>query len=165
MKKLFSILALSLIATAALSNAAKADVSIHIGIGNGGPVFPGPVFPGPVFRPIYLGPQVLGSTRLSYRSDRDEVMVRSCENGIAVDALKIKVQKNDARIDYIVVTMGNGQRMELNVRDRFREGSESRWIPLNGQRCIRSFEIYGETDGLPTRQTKVKLIGNAFRTR
>lgn len=111
----------------------------------------------------FLGQQVLGSTRLSYGSDVDTVMTETCARGMAVDAIKIRVGKNDANIDFIFITLNNGQSYRLPVRQHFSRGSESVWFTLGGLRCIRSFTVYGDTRGLPVfKKAKVKLIGNAY---
>ncbi len=110
----------------------------------------------------YIGVQTLGATELSWGGDHDTVAVTSCARGFAADAVLLKVTRNTARIDYISIRYGDGSSEELYIRRIFDIGSSSRWIGLGGLRCIRSFEIYGRTAGIPIRKTKVTLYGNAY---
>lgn len=114
------------------------------------------------YRRNYLGSQVLGTTRLSYGRDLDIVPVDSCMSGMAVDSVKVKVERNDAYIDFISITLANGRELRLPVRNNFMAGESSRWFRLNGLRCIESFTVMGSTDGLRSKKSKIKLIGNAY---
>lgn len=168
------LLASALIGTIALltsteSAHAKTRLNFDIVIGVPGAGYPMPPQPMPWpsepdygYQNRYIGAQSLGETRLNFGEDFDQVWVNSCERGMLIDAVKLRVRRNSANIDYVAITTDRGQRIRLNVRNYFREGSESRWIPLNGMRCVESFQVYGETMG-PGPQARVRLVGNAFQ--
>lgn len=104
----------------------------------------------------------LGQTQLDYRSDMDFVRMPTHCNGFfnkRVDRLMLVVRRNDANIDYLAVQYGNGVIDRLPVRERFRQGSTSRWIDLRGgERCVKAVALIGDTQG-PGPKAVVEFYG------
>jgi hypothetical protein len=75
--------------------------------------------------------------------------------------IKLRVSKDPARIDSLVVWFGNGEKKRINVRDHFAVNSESRWINLpGGDRCVKYIKIKGEATGAAFgRSTIIDVFG------
>lgn len=103
---------------------------------------------------------LLGSTILSNRQDVDFIRVNSCKDGHEfVSAVKLKVLRDNADIEAVIVKFGNGETQELAIRERFSRGSESRWVDLAGfRRCIRGVKVVGDS-GARLRRTVVEIYG------
>lgn len=110
---------------------------------------------------------MLGKTRLKDAKDWDRLTFAPCKgsSNVPVTKLGVRVTEHQAQIDKLVVRFQNGERQELNVRHRFKPGSESRWIDLSGNaRCIESIRIIGDTDTLGWRPGKQALVSFYGRT-
>ncbi len=88
----------------------------------------------------------LGSTRLSHsENDRDVLRFRNCRNGI--HAIQLRSSRGQIEIERLWVRYANGERDNLNVRDRISKGSSTRWIDLRGgNRCVVEIGIIGDTE-------------------
>jgi hypothetical protein len=135
------------------------------------PRHPGPVVvvrPGRPVRPVHpIRPPVgqtvlLGETRLSVFTDSDQIEVRSCGGigDLRIKAMSVQVLDQDADVDSVVVTFGDGQRQELAIRQRFAQGTSSRWVDLaGGGRCIKSIKVVGDSHTLFGRHALVRVYG------
>ena len=88
----------------------------------------------------------LGSTRLSHsENDRDILRFRNCRNGIR--EIQLRSSRGQIEIERLWVRYANGERDNLNVRDRISRGDATRWIDLRGgNRCIVEIGIIGDTE-------------------
>jgi hypothetical protein len=88
----------------------------------------------------------LGSTRLSLaENDIDVLRFRSCRNGI--HAIQLRSSRGQVEIERLWVRYANGERDNLNVRDRISQGGATRWIDLRGgDRCVVEIGIVGDTE-------------------
>lgn len=88
----------------------------------------------------------LGSTRLSHsENDRDVLRFRNCRNG--VHAIQLRSSRGQVEIERLWVRYANGERDNLNVRDRISKGGSTRWIDLRGgNRCVVEIGIIGDTE-------------------
>ena len=113
---------------------------------------------------------VLGKMKLSQSMDRDVIKLPKCRTSAnkPVKSLKMKVKKANADIDKLVVVFQNGQRTQLQVREFFRAGTQSRWIDLPGnKRCIKKIIVKGDSEptwtrrgrNLTMRQAVLRFIG------
>jgi len=69
--------------------------------------------------------RLLGSTRLSKAENNVDVLAfASCRADIR--ALQLRLRKGNAEIEHVWVRFGNGQRVELSVRDRIGRGGTTR---------------------------------------
>ena len=91
---------------------------------------------------------LLGRTSLDYSRDADRILVSRCDGRDSVVARKVQLQVrgNDANIDEVIVTFGNGDVAKVPVRETFAERSWSAVKDLPGdQRCIREIFVMGRT--------------------
>jgi hypothetical protein len=82
----------------------------------------------------------LGSAHVDGQHDHDNIDV-----GMAAGryrSLQIRVVNAPIEFDHIVVHYGDGQPETLTVRDVIRAGGHSRAIPLDGNRFVKSFELW-----------------------
>lgn len=88
----------------------------------------------------------LGSTRLSHaENDRDVLRFSLCRKGI--HAIQLRSSRGQIEIERLWVRYANGERDNLNVRDRISKGSSTRWIDLRGgNRCVVEIGIIGDTE-------------------
>lgn len=91
---------------------------------------------------------LVGRTQLDYSRDADRIFVSRCDRHDSVIArqLQIHVGGNDANIEEFVVTFGNGEVVNIPVREFFADNSWSQLKDLPGnQRCIREIFVMGRT--------------------
>ncbi len=107
----------------------------------------------------------LGDTLLRDAKDWDVIHFGKCSTSanIPVTRLGIRVTRHRAEIDRLSIKFWNGTTQELELRERFRPGTASRWIDLRGEaRCIKSIRIKGDSDTLgwrPGKQAQVAFWG------
>ena len=86
----------------------------------------------------FIGNQVrwekLGQRKVNFNADKDEIGVGRFEGFF--DALRLKVKKGPINMHKMVVHFHNGETKEIELRDNFTAGSESRVIDLPGNRRI-----------------------------
>lgn len=99
----------------------------------------------------------LGVAELTERMDSDIVDTRTV---CGIREVKIRVVGDDAQIDYLGVKIqGQPGFQRVDVRENFREGSESMWKDLQGhERCVTGFFVRGRSSGAP-RNARVILFG------
>lgn len=86
----------------------------------------------------------LGRTTISHGTDFDRIRVREC----GINSVLLKVRNAAVNIDYLSVRFGNGNTQELQVREIFKPGSESRRIDLKGnKRCVVEIQVIGRAIG------------------
>jgi hypothetical protein len=76
----------------------------------------------------------LGQRKVNFKVDKDEIGVGRFEGFF--DALRLKVKKGPINMHKMVVHFHNGETREIELRDNFTAGSESRIIDLPGNRRI-----------------------------
>ncbi|MFK7929883.1 MAG: hypothetical protein AB8H79_16945 [Myxococcota bacterium] len=107
----------------------------------------------------------LAETDLRDAKDWDVMRLPACSTpgNMPVNRLQLAVTKHPAEIDRLKVTFFDGSSEVLNVRDRFKPGTTSRWIDVPGAlRCIKTIRVVGDTDSLgwrPGKQAKVSVWG------
>lgn len=104
---------------------------------------------------------LLGKTQLSYReNDRDIIRLGACPPNRRINSLKVAVTRGDADIRLLRVRFGNNQTEELWVRSRLNQGSETRWIDLNGnKRCVTAILVVGDTVKSSPRPATLQVYG------
>lgn len=102
--------------------------------------------------------ELLGSRVVNYTLDRDEIMVTRAEG--LFTGLKIKVLRGPVNMHRLVVHYGNGEVEEIELRENFRAGGESRVIDLPGnKRIIKKVVFLYDTKNLANRRAVVELWG------
>jgi Protein of unknown function (DUF2541) len=100
----------------------------------------------------------LGTRKVNYGLDRDEIFV-TAKDGIFT-ALKIKVKRGGVNMHKLVVHYGNGQTDEIELRNNFTPGSESRVLDLVGnKRIIQKVVFWYDTKNIARRRAVVELWG------
>ena len=101
---------------------------------------------------LYVAPVVhaaswiyLGSAHVDGQHDHDNIEVGKAAGKYRF--LQIRVKSAPIEFDRIVVHYGDGEPETLQVRDVIRAGGHSRAIPLQGDRFVKSFELwYGKAN-------------------
>ncbi len=102
--------------------------------------------------------ELLGMRKVNYSLDRDEIIVTRAEG--VFTALKVKVKKAPINMQKLVVTFGNGEVEELELRNNFAAGSESRVIDLPGnKRVIKKIVFWYDTKNIANRKGIVEVWG------
>lgn len=110
------------------------------------------------FTPDRAGWERLGARKVNYGLDRDEIFV-TAKDGI-FSALKIKVKRGGINMHKLVVHYGNGQTDEIELRQNFAPGSESRVLDLVGnKRIIQKVVFWYDTKNIARRRGVVELWG------
>lgn len=100
----------------------------------------------------------LGERQVNYGLDHDEILVTAAEGRFS--ALQIRVKRGGVNMHKLVVHYGNGERDEIELRDNFAAGSESRVIDLSGaRRVIRTVDFWYDTKNVADRKAVVELWG------
>jgi len=87
----------------------------------------------------------LGTAHVDGQHDHDNIEVGKSAGRYRF--LQIRVQNAPIEFDRIVVHYGDGEPEVLQVRDVIRRGGHSRAIPLQGDRFVKSFELwYGKAN-------------------
>ena len=102
--------------------------------------------------------ELLGVKKVNYGVDRDEIDVTAQEGFFT--GLKLKVKHSPINMHKLVVHYGNGDVQEIELRENFRAGSESRVIDLQGnKRVIRKVVIWYDTKNLARGKGVVEVWG------
>ena len=100
----------------------------------------------------------LGERKVNFRVDRDEIMVGVFEGFF--DALKIKVKKGPINMHRMVVHFRSGQTTEIELRNNYTAGSESRVIDLPGNnRMISKVVFWYDTKNFTKSRAVLELWG------
>ena len=82
----------------------------------------------------------LGQAHVDGQHDHDNIEVGKTAGKYRF--LQIRVANGPIEFDHIVVHYGDGEPEVLQVRDVIRAGGHSRAIPLQGDRFVKSFELW-----------------------
>ncbi len=102
--------------------------------------------------------ELLGLKQVNYGLDRDEIQVRVREG--AFTAIQIKVKRSPVNMHKLVVHYGNGETENIELRNNFSAGSESRVIDLPGnKRVIQKIVFWYDTKNLARGKAVVQVWG------
>jgi hypothetical protein len=100
----------------------------------------------------------LGQRKVNFKLDRDEIGVGRFEGFF--DALQLKVKKGPINMFKMVIHFHNGETKEIELRNNFTAGSESRIIDLPGnKRIIDKVVLWYDTKGFADSKAIVELWG------
>lgn len=100
----------------------------------------------------------LGVRLVNFAADRDEVIVTGQEG--VFDALKVKVYGAAINMHKVVVHYRNGSSQEIELRNNFAPGSESRVCDLTGnERIITRIVFFYDTKNPAPKRAKVEIWG------
>ena len=98
----------------------------------------------------------LGQRKVNFRVDKDEIIVGRIEGFF--DALQVKVKKGHINMHRMVVHFRSGQSTEIEMKNNFSAGSESRVIDLPGNnRVISHVAFWYDTKGFSNSKAVVEL--------
>lgn len=102
--------------------------------------------------------ELLGSRKVNYTLDRDEILVTAKEG--AFSALKIVVKKGGLSLHRVAVHFGNGEVEELEVRENIPADGESRVMDLPGnKRIIKKVVFWYDTKNYADQRATLNLWG------
>ena len=100
----------------------------------------------------------LGDRKVNFKLDKDVIHVTGFEG--AFTALQVKVKNGPINMYKMTVYFHNGQSTELELRNNFTAGSESRVIDLPGnKRIIDKVEFWYDTKNFASSRAVVELWG------
>lgn len=104
------------------------------------------------------GWEKLGSKKVNFGLDRDEIIVTARDGRFT--KLKIKVKKGGINMHKMVVHFGDGGTQNVAMRNNIGRGGESRVIDLQGgKRVIKKVVFWYDTKNLSARRAKIELWG------
>ncbi len=83
-------------------------------------------------------------------NDTDTLNLPACGNkslNKRVDRVRLRVAEANAYIDNVRITFQNGTSATLNVDDTFAKKSNSSWVNIGDNRCIRKIRVTGQAQG------------------
>lgn len=105
---------------------------------------------------------LLGSRLVKHSLDKDEIIVTGSEG--VFDAIQIRVKKSGINMHRCVVHFGDGSTQEVEFKEEFQQGSESRLVNLEGtNRIIRKVVFWYDTKNYRRKQALVELWGKNIR--
>lgn len=100
----------------------------------------------------------LGSRKVNYSLDRDEIVVTRYEGRFT--ALKFKVMQGGINLHKVAIHYGNGDVQEIETRNNIPAGGESRLINLPGnRRVIQKVVFWYDTKNFAEKKATVELWG------
>jgi hypothetical protein len=100
----------------------------------------------------------LGTRLVNFGLDRDEIIVTGQEG--VFDAIKIKVYGAPVNMHKVVVHYRNGTSQEIELRNNFAPGSESRVCDLTGnERIIVKIVFFYDTNNFARKKGRVEAWG------
>ena len=100
----------------------------------------------------------LGQAHVDGSHDHDNIEVGKAAGRYRF--LQIRVKNAPIEFDRIVVHYGDGEPEVLQVRDVIRAGGKSRAIPLQGDRFVKSFELwYAKANPNNSNKPELTLFG------
>ncbi len=101
----------------------------------------------------------LGSRKVDRRVDHDEIMVTWTDGFF--DAIKIVVTGAPLNMHKCVVHFGNGSSQEIELKQNFAQGSDSRVVDLKGNnRIINRISFWYDTKGTYRGKATVTVFGH-----
>jgi hypothetical protein len=102
--------------------------------------------------------EILGKTMVNYSLDRDEISVTAAEGEFS--AIQLKVKKAGINMHKVTVHFGDGSTQDVDIRNDFSAGSESRVIDLEGKkRIIKKVVFWYDTKALRKNRALIELWG------
>ena len=102
--------------------------------------------------------EMLGTRKVNYGLDRDEIAVTAREG--VFSAIKIQVKRSAINLHKVAVHFGNGEVQEIEARHNLPAGGETRVIDLPGnKRAIRKVVFWYDTKNIAARKGIIELWG------
>lgn len=102
--------------------------------------------------------ELLGSRKINYGIDRDEILVTRADG--VFSAIQLRIKRSPINMHKLAIHYGNGEVDEIDLRESFRAGSMSRVIDLPGnKRVIRKVVMWYDTKNISNRKGVVEVWG------
>ncbi|MBV6654561.1 MAG: DUF2541 family protein [Mameliella sp.] len=100
----------------------------------------------------------LGTRNVSYKVDRDQIVVTARDGRFS--AIKLRVAKAPIDMMRCTIYFRNGQKQEVQLRQTFPAGSESRVVDISGKRRVISKVVFWyDTKNRARKRATVELWG------
>lgn len=93
---------------------------------------------------------ILGRLFFDKQGNVDQVSFPACGPNSAnkrVDRVRLRVAEANAYVDTVRLTFQNGSTQTISVGDEFAKGTNSSWVNIGNNRCIRKIRASGEAQG------------------
>lgn len=101
---------------------------------------------------------LLGTRTVDFGLDHDEIAVTGWEGKF--DAIKLKVLRAPLNMHKVVVHFANGGTQDVELKNNFKAGGESRVIDLTGDdRVIRKVSFWYDTKNKANKKAVIQLWG------
>jgi len=105
---------------------------------------------------------LLGSRLVNHSLDKDEILVKAHEEHF--DGIQIRVKKSGINMHRCVVHFGDGSTQEIELKQEFKQGDQSRLINLDGtNRIIRKVVFWYDTKNYRRKKALVEVWGKNIR--
>ncbi len=102
--------------------------------------------------------ELLGTRSVNFANDRDEILVTAAEGMFT--GLRVKVLRSAMDMNKMVIHFGDGSTQDVELKQVFRAGDESRIIDLPGnRRVIKKVVFWYDTKNYKKRKAVVELWG------
>lgn len=102
--------------------------------------------------------EYLGSRKVNFGIDRDEIPVTFFEGSFS--KLRLKITNGSLNMHKMIVVYGNGVRDEIEMRHHFSKRAPTRIIDLNGnRRVIKKVIFWYDTKNVSNRRATIQLYG------
>ncbi len=102
--------------------------------------------------------ELLGTKKVNYGLDRDEIIVTATEG--VFSALKLRVRRGGINLHKVAVHFANGEVEELELRHNIPAGGESRVLDLPGnKRIIQKVVFWYDTKNYANKKAVIELWG------
>ncbi len=101
----------------------------------------------------------VGSKKVDFKIDRDVLHVGPSKGKF--DRLKLQVTGGDLNMRKMVIEYGNGEKETINLKQKFKAGTGSRIVDLNGgKRVIKDITFWYDTRNNANRKAVLHVLGN-----
>jgi len=102
--------------------------------------------------------ELLGVRKINHGLDRDEIIVTRAEG--VFSAVQLRIKRSPINMHKLAIHYGNGEVDEIELRENYRAGSQSRVIDLPGnKRIIQKVVLWYDTKNLARGKGVVELWG------
>ncbi|MBK6993403.1 MAG: hypothetical protein IPH31_00200 [Lewinellaceae bacterium] len=102
--------------------------------------------------------ELLGARKINYGLDRDEIIVTRAEG--VFSAVQLRIKRSPINMHKLAIHYGNDEVEEIELRENYRAGSQSRIIDLPGnKRIIKKVVLWYDTKNLAHGKGVVELWG------
>ena len=100
----------------------------------------------------------LGQRKVNYKVDRDEIAVTLREGRFT--AVKLFVRKSPVNMHKMIIHYRNGDKQNVNLRNKIPAGGQTRVVDLNGgKRVIKKVVFWYDTKGIQDKRATIELWG------